>query len=102
MVERHAASGQPARGDIREGEEIRIPVTEEEVRVEETPVVKEEITVGKRQVQETERVRDTVRREEARIDETGDARGREPWRGKERRRRRDSSYAGPERRTATL
>jgi stress response protein YsnF len=76
-------------------------VTEEEVRVEKKPVVKEEITVGKRRVQETETVRDTVRREEARVEETGAARVREPWRGKERRRRRDSSYAGPERRVVT-
>jgi uncharacterized protein (TIGR02271 family) len=101
VVERHPASGRPASGEIREGEEIRIPVTEEEVRVEKKPVVKEEITLGKRRVQETETVRDTVRREEARVEEAGTARVREPWRGKERRRRRDSSYAGPERRVVT-
>jgi uncharacterized protein (TIGR02271 family) len=101
VIERHPVSGRPATGNIKEGEEIRIPVTEEEVRVEKRPVVKEEITVGKRPVQETETVRDTVRREEARIDETGGARVREPWKGKERRRRRDASYAGPERRTIT-
>jgi uncharacterized protein (TIGR02271 family) len=102
VIERHRASGRPATGDIKEGEEIRIPVTEEEVRVKKTPVVKEEITVGKRQVQDTETVRDTVRREEARVEEAGGARAREPWRGKERRRRRDASYAGPERRSATI
>jgi uncharacterized protein (TIGR02271 family) len=102
VVERHPASGRPVTGDIKEGEEIRIPVTEEKVRVEKTPVVKEEITVGKRQVQETEKVRDTVRREEARIDEKGAARVREPWRGKERRRRLDPSYTGPDRRIATV
>jgi uncharacterized protein (TIGR02271 family) len=101
VVERHPASGRPASGDVKEGEQIRIPVTEEEVRVEKTPVVKEEITVGKRKVQESETVRDTVRREEARIEETGAVRGRDPWKGKERRRRRDQSYAGPERRTVT-
>ena len=99
VIERHPVSGRPATGKIKEGEEIRIPVTEEEVRVEKRPVVKEEITVGKRHVQETETVRDTIRREEARVDETGAARVREPWKGKERRRRRDASYAGPERRT---
>jgi hypothetical protein len=61
--------------------------------------------VGKRQVTDTERVRDTVRREEARVEETGDAqvrergeRTREPWRGKERRLRRSTTYSGPERR----
>ncbi|HZA93665.1 MAG TPA: YsnF/AvaK domain-containing protein [Gemmatimonadales bacterium] len=102
IVERHPASGRPASGDIGKDDEIRVPLTEEKVRVEKTPVVKEEITVGKRQVQETERVRDTVRREEARIEESGNPRMREPWQGKERRRRRDPGYAGPDRRTATV
>jgi hypothetical protein len=46
-------------------------------------------------------VRDTVRREEARVEESGAARVRQPWQGKERRRRRDPSYAGPERRLVT-
>jgi uncharacterized protein (TIGR02271 family) len=101
VIERRPVSGRPAAADIKEGEEIRIPLTEEEVRVEKRPAVKEEITVGKRPVQETETVRDTVRREEARVDETGRARVREPWKGKERRRRRDASYAGPEGRTIT-
>jgi uncharacterized protein (TIGR02271 family) len=101
VIERRPVSGRPATGDIKEGEEIRIPLTEEEVRVEKRPVVKEEIRVGKRAVQETETVRDTVRREEARVDETGKSRVRDPWKGKERRRRRDASYAGPERRTTT-
>lgn len=101
VIERHPASGRPAAGSIKEGEEIRVPVTEEEVRVEKRPVVKEEITVGKRKVQETETVRDTVRREEARIEESGTSRARKPWQGTERRRRRDPSYGGPERRLVT-
>jgi uncharacterized protein (TIGR02271 family) len=99
VIERRPVSGRPAAGDIKEGEEIRIPLTEEEVRVEKRPVVKEEITIGKRTVQETEKVRDTVRREEARVDESGKPRVRDPWKGKERRRRRNVSYVGPERRT---
>jgi uncharacterized protein (TIGR02271 family) len=102
VVERHPVSGRPASGHIGKNEEIRVPLTEEKVRVEKTPVVKEEITLGKREVQDTQRVQDTVRREEARIEESGQGRVREPWRGKERRRRRDPSYAGPDRRTATV
>jgi uncharacterized protein (TIGR02271 family) len=101
VIERHPVAGRTVSGNIKEGEEIRIPLTEEEVRVEKRPVVKEEISVGKRKVHETETVRDTVRREEARIEETGGARVRDPWKGKERRRRRDPSYAGPERRMVT-
>jgi uncharacterized protein (TIGR02271 family) len=102
VIERQPVSGRPVTGDIKEGEEIRIPLTEEEVRVEKWPVVKEEISVGKRKVQGTETVRDTVRREEARIEEKGSAHVRDPWKGKERRRRRDPSYAGPERRTVAI
>jgi uncharacterized protein (TIGR02271 family) len=104
VIERRpAAKGQSAEGTIAEGEEIRIPVMEEEVRVEKTPVVREEVTLKKRQVQDTERFSDTVRREEARIEETGDAQvhgDTEAWRGNERRYRHDSSYSGPERRVA--
>jgi uncharacterized protein (TIGR02271 family) len=108
VIERHPVSGrQTADDDIGEDEEIRIPVMEEEVRVEKTPVVKEEVSVQKRAVHETRKVSDTVRREEAHVEHTGDAeintRGsstREPWRGNERRYRRDSQYTGPERRVA--
>ena len=45
---------------------------EEQVRVEKTPVVKEEVTVGKRQVHETEQVGGTVRKEEVRVEKQGD------------------------------
>jgi len=72
VVERHSASGRASSADIRPGEEVRIPVREEEVRVEKTPVVKEEVTVGKRKVQDTEHVAGTVRKEEIRVEKEGD------------------------------
>jgi uncharacterized protein (TIGR02271 family) len=72
VVERRPASGQASPGDIRPGEEVRIPVREEQVRVEKTPVVKEEVTAGKRKVQETEQVGGTVRKEEVRVEKQGD------------------------------
>jgi len=63
VVERHPVSGQRASSaDIREGEEIRIPVMDEEVDVEKRAVVKEEVSVGKRVVQDTERVGGEVRK----------------------------------------
>jgi uncharacterized protein (TIGR02271 family) len=109
VIERHAATGDElADAAIGEDEEIRIPLMEEEVRVEKTPVVREEVSVRKRQVQDTERVSETVRREEARIESQGDARvsersgkASESWRGNERRYADDASYTGPERRLAT-
>jgi uncharacterized protein (TIGR02271 family) len=106
VIERHPASeGSVASGRIDEGEEIRIPLMEEEVHVEKTPVVREEVTLKKRQVQGTQEVSDTVRREEARIERTGDARvegNTEAWRGSERRYRHDSNYSGPERRLSRV
>jgi uncharacterized protein (TIGR02271 family) len=103
VVERRpAVAGQEARGSIGEGEEIRIPIMEEEVRVEKTPVVREEVSLKKREVQDTQRVSETVRREEARIEESAGLDSVEAWRGNERRYRHDSSYSGPERRVARV
>jgi uncharacterized protein (TIGR02271 family) len=108
VVERRPAAEVEASGTpVGEDKEIRIPLSEERVNVEKRPVVREEIDVGKRKVRDTERVADSVRREEARIETEGKASVRSagaetPFRGKERRRRRDASYAGPERREAQL
>jgi len=80
-VERHAASGRAAAGEIGQNEEIRIPVREEQVQVDKEAVVKEEVTVGKRQIQDTKEVAGTVRKEEVRVEKKGnvdlkDERGR--------------------------
>jgi len=74
VIERHCVTGQPSANvtDLRPGDEIRVPVKEEQVHVEKTPVVKEEVTVGKRQIQETEHVAGTVRKEEVRVEREGD------------------------------
>jgi len=73
VVERRPVEGRrPATGDIREGETIRVPVHEEQVRLEKQAVVTEEVSLGKRPVTETEHVTGTVRREEARVTREGD------------------------------
>src|SRR5512135_2260125 len=73
VIERQAPTGEPtAASDIGPGEEIRVPVREEQVSVEKKPVVKEEVTVGKRAVQHTERVGGEVRKEEVRVEREGD------------------------------
>ncbi|WP_406693869.1 YsnF/AvaK domain-containing protein [Singulisphaera sp. Ch08] len=56
---------------IREGEEIRIPVREEQVDVRKQTVVNEEVNVGKRVVHDTEKVSGQVRKEEVHVDQTG-------------------------------
>jgi uncharacterized protein (TIGR02271 family) len=77
VIERHAPTGEPGASDLRPGEEIRVPVSKEQVTVEKRPVVKEEVTVGKRVVQGTERVGGEVHREEVRVEREGDVDVRE-------------------------
>ena len=72
VIERHpVAGGQATSGDLKSGEEIRIPVREEQVRVEKQAVVKEEVSLGKRKVTDTQKVDETVRHEELRVDKEG-------------------------------
>jgi uncharacterized protein (TIGR02271 family) len=71
-IERRPAHGTAPAGEIRAGEEIRIPVREEQVEVTKHPVVKEEVEVGKRVVQDHERVAGDVRKEEVRVERKGD------------------------------
>jgi len=78
VIERRAVSGGKASSTgIDAGQEVRIPVSEEQVHIEKTPVVKEEVTVGKRTVTDTERVSGTVRKEELKVEQKGnvDVRG---------------------------
>jgi uncharacterized protein (TIGR02271 family) len=72
VIERSAGTGQTATGEIGTGEEVRVPLSEERVRVEKQPVVTEEVRVGKRQVQGSKQVSDKVRHEELRVDKEGD------------------------------
>jgi uncharacterized protein (TIGR02271 family) len=73
VIERQAPTGEPtSASDIGPGEEIRVPVSAEQVTVEKQPVVKEEVTVGKRAVQDTERVGGEVRKEQVRVEREGD------------------------------
>ena len=55
IIERRPGSGQPSDTPIGEEETYRIPVCEEQVSVQKQPVVREEITLSKRQVQDTHR-----------------------------------------------
>jgi len=71
-VHGHVPTDRSATGDIREGEEIRIPVREERVNVSKDTVVKEEVKVGKRTVQDTKKVSGQVRKEELKVDKSGD------------------------------
>lgn len=71
VIERSPGSGR-ASGEIGSDEEIRVPLSEERVRVEKQPVVNEEVRVGKRQVQSNKEVSDNVRHEELRVEKKGE------------------------------
>jgi len=70
VLERVSVSGDtPApSASIGRGHEIRVPLAEDQVRVEKVPVVKEEVLVGKRDVADVARVGGDVRHEELRVD----------------------------------
>ncbi len=77
VIQRHPV-GSALSGDAdfsRVDEEIRIPVMEEQVTVVKTPIVVEEVEVGKRQVTEMQHLTGTVRHEELRVDDPTDHRG---------------------------
>ncbi len=72
FVERTPGGGRPAEGgEIGKDETISVPVSEEQVQVEKQAKVREEVSLGKQEVQGTERVEGDVKREEARIDTEG-------------------------------
>lgn len=74
VIERHSGSGRPASSEtITEGQEIRIPVREDQVSVEKRTVVAEEVSIGKRQVQDTQHIDETLRKEEIKVETRGNA-----------------------------
>ncbi|MBA2286244.1 MAG: YsnF/AvaK domain-containing protein [Ktedonobacteraceae bacterium] len=62
---------------LREGGTLRILVREEQVFINKTPVVVEEITVRKQALQETRTLVEPIRHEEARIEQAGNVAVRE-------------------------
>lgn len=70
-VERRPASGTtPNRAEIRE-DEIRVPITEEELIVEKRPVVKEELVIAKEQKPEPDAVEADLRKERIDVERAG-------------------------------
>jgi uncharacterized protein (TIGR02271 family) len=67
-VDRVPVEGKATEAEIGE-DEVRIPVTEEEVVVEKRPVAKEEVRIRKDVVEDTEVVEEDVRREEVDVDD---------------------------------
>jgi uncharacterized protein (TIGR02271 family) len=66
--------GEATEAEIGE-DEVRVPVTEEEVVVEKRPVAKEEVRIRKDVVEDTETVEADVRREEVEVEDDTERRG---------------------------
>ena len=69
VIDRYPAGQSETTSKVGDDGEMRIPLSEEQVRIEKRPVVRDEVVVGKRNVDDIQRVSEDVRREELRIDE---------------------------------
>jgi uncharacterized protein (TIGR02271 family) len=67
-VDRVPVEGEASEADIGD-DEVRVPVTEEEVVVEKRPVAKEEVRIRKDVVEDAEVVEEDVRKEEVDVDD---------------------------------
>ena len=99
-VHGRAATEGVAAGDIREGEQIRVPVREEQVNVSKEPVVTEEVKVGKRVVQDTERVSGEGAQGRGQGRSDRERRRNDPWYGQGPEPRLIRYVTGPDRQTA--
>jgi len=71
VIERRPASGSASASDLAPGQEVRIPIREEQVEVGKDTVVKEEVSVRKRKTAGTKKVTGSVRREEVKVEPAG-------------------------------
>lgn len=70
LVIERIPGGQNATGEqIGTNDEIRVPLSEERVDVEKSNVVREQVRVGKKEVQNTETVSEEVRHEDLKVDD---------------------------------
>jgi len=76
-IERRPASARAGRPEIRE-DEVRVPITEEEIVVEKRPVVKEELVIGKHKVEEATNVEADLRKERVDVERTRGAEDIDP------------------------
>jgi uncharacterized protein (TIGR02271 family) len=72
VIERHPVGGHKVSdAPIGEGQELRVPVRDEQVHVEKEAVVTEQVNVGKKKTQEHKQVGGTVRKEEIVVEKDG-------------------------------
>ena len=73
VVERVPVSGQQVGNANFQSEEIRIPLSQEQVHVDKQAVVREEVHIGKKEVTNVESFDEQVRSEDLKIDSNADA-----------------------------
>lgn len=72
VIKRHKVNDGTSVDENNEDEEIVIPISEEQIHVTKTPVVIEEVTIGKETVEETKQISETVRKEDIEVETDGD------------------------------
>lgn len=72
VIERRILENQVSNSSITNEESIRIPVSEEQVRVDKHTVITGEVSAHKHVIEDTQHIEETLKREEARINTTGD------------------------------
>lgn len=75
VIDRHPAARHVDSRPMGEAQEIRIPISEEQISVGKETVTKEKRSIGKRGIQGTQHVDETLRKEEIEVDTEGNARG---------------------------
>jgi uncharacterized protein (TIGR02271 family) len=74
VIERHPVARKAGTGQTVSSQgEIRVPLREEQVRIEKDTVVNEEVSIGKRAVTETRHVAADAKREELHVEQKGKA-----------------------------
>jgi uncharacterized protein (TIGR02271 family) len=76
VIERREVN-RPAKGGAIGEETVRVPVSEERVKVSKDTVVTEEVSVGKKKVRDTQTVEDDLKREELVVESEGKAKVRQ-------------------------
>jgi uncharacterized protein (TIGR02271 family) len=76
VIERRAVNRPATAAEMGE-ETVRVPVSEERLKVSKDTVVTEEVSVGKKNVRETETVEDDLKREELVVESDGKAKVRQ-------------------------
>lgn len=71
VIDRHKLTNGSNSDGIAEDDKIIIPISEEQIEITKHPVVKEEVSINKKEVEDTKQVSETVRKEDIYVETEG-------------------------------